>query len=773
MKILWYSSMLLFIPVFSFTNQELSVNLAETLVQEKIVGTSSSDMITNICLSNNIDISDTNEKSHSESTNTLSILSSSPDELSLPNDLLKGEYPLILKEFQDIVRLYNRLPSGQSKKVELLRALLARLQKISPKTDFLQSEKVFMEAAILYRLSVRGTAATKLKTLIKNSPYLVIRDKSARVFLSYSIVNGEIANIQQFYHDYNNYLSPELNAFLTILIKDPKQITPDEASFIFQNIVLSPLGSHSPTDTPIRILSTIKHQINLTELDTAINVLLHNKNDDLVLALIKVRLMLEEVSDDILFAWGRLLGKNEDELIKILRLTDSKRYQSHIAHFYKKSNATSRGRAYNVKLFRFRGEKKAPYHSALAEKAFQEYLKGDLEERYLSINSEYAFRNFLAFKQYDKIITYASMIQQKYPLPIPYVNFWQSYAMLELGQTNGVIELLGNVIADVPESYYGLLSKNLLTSLFKKVSFSKNNYFQMMKSKSTNGYMDLLRYAHVMYYLGSRSERGQAEKIYMNLGIIKNTSRTKISNEKRSLFTAYLDLGFQKDALSLSYSEGVLNPYIRDVLLGEYFLSQNKIKEYKNIIAQRSDFIHNTFSFMMPKESLKMYYPLLYRDSILSLKKKTNRPMDMYLLYSVIRAESFYKIKARSRVGARGLMQIMPRTGEYLAKKYLEPGASFSLSNLYEPDLNIYFGSMYLYDNIDRMGVIPALAAYNSGPTFVNRLIKQYKPNSDLELLEIHPKRETRNYVRKIMEFYYRYKTIYEGQEIQIFNLLS
>ncbi|MGL4388624.1 MAG: lytic transglycosylase domain-containing protein [Brevinema sp.] len=792
----------LFLTSFAFANQEIPTNLAEVFIDSEIINTSVS--VSNISIPNktstlsNVELlsqesvandsviqelipkeSNQNiiEKTVLEDESKMKTQIGTKKQLipqqSLPKNLLEGEYPLIIKEFRDIVKLYQKLPSNQDQKVKLLRSLSTRLKNIEPKTSFLKSQKTIMEASILYRLTIRGTAANMLENVIQESPFMEIRDKSARIFVSYALVNGEINNIKKFHNKYQSYLSPELNTMLLILTKNPSDIKPDEASFILQNLVLSPKGSHHPADIALRTLGTIKAQINITELDAAINLLLHDKDEKLVFSLIKVRLMLSDVSDDQLYTWGRLLGKNQREFIRILQSVNIKRYQPYISQYYKKANAENRGRVYNVKLYRYRGEKKTPYNLESSEKSFKEYLKGDIEERYLGINAEYAFRNFLAFKRYDKIIEYASIIKEKSVPTLSYINFWYAYSLLQIGQTNNVVELLGDAIADDPESYYGLLSKNLIKTLFKKSYFVKNSYFNSMKLKSSKSYMDLIKYAHILYYLGSRGERSQAEKIYLDLGLMRNSSRTKISNDKKILFHAYLDLGFTKDAQSLSYSDGIYSPYTRDMMVGEYLLNQNKVNDFKTIITQRSTSIHNSLTVMMPKDSLKMYYPLLYCDSMVSMRQKTKRPMDIYLLYSVMRAESFYKTNARSRVGARGLMQIMPKTGQWLAEKYLERGTVFTLNKLYEPELNIYFGSMYLYDNIDRMGVIPALAAYNSGPTYVNKLIKQYQPNTDLELVEIHPKRETRNYVRKIMEFYHRYKSIYEGQEVEIFSLLS
>ena len=131
--------------------------------------------------------------------------------------------------------------------------------------------------------------------------------------------------------------------------------------------------------------------------------------------------------------------------------------------------------------------------------------------------------------------------------------------------------------------------------------------------------------------------------------------------------------------------------------------------------------------------------------------------IDKALSYGLIRQESLFDQYAISGSGARGFMQIMPATGEYLAKKYKVP---YKLSWLHsKPELNLGLGNSYLYDligNFDGSYVL-ATAAYNAGGTWVKRWIKA---NGDPRIGEIGfvnwiesiPKAETRNYVKKVIK---------------------
>jgi soluble lytic murein transglycosylase len=133
--------------------------------------------------------------------------------------------------------------------------------------------------------------------------------------------------------------------------------------------------------------------------------------------------------------------------------------------------------------------------------------------------------------------------------------------------------------------------------------------------------------------------------------------------------------------------------------------------------------------------------------------------VDPITLMSLARQESALDAQARSPVGARGIMQIMPRTAKYTAKKYK---LSYNGANeLYDVGKNIEIGSRYLnsllsqYDN----NRILALAAYNAGP----HRVKKWRDASGNKLdvfafIESIPFRETRRYVQNILMFetYYR-----------------
>lgn len=120
---------------------------------------------------------------------------------------------------------------------------------------------------------------------------------------------------------------------------------------------------------------------------------------------------------------------------------------------------------------------------------------------------------------------------------------------------------------------------------------------------------------------------------------------------------------------------------------------------------------------------------------------------------AIARQESAFWVRARSRAGALGLMQLMPGTARDTAKKH---GLSLpQLSALYEPDTNIALGSAYLGDMYRRFGNnrVFATAAYNAGPHRVDRWLDA-RGKLPLDIwIETIPFDETRNYVQNVLAF--------------------
>lgn len=111
--------------------------------------------------------------------------------------------------------------------------------------------------------------------------------------------------------------------------------------------------------------------------------------------------------------------------------------------------------------------------------------------------------------------------------------------------------------------------------------------------------------------------------------------------------------------------------------------------------------------------------------------------LSFFLIKAMIKVESNFDSRAVSKKGALGLMQIMPQNLQ-----------AFNIREPYDPKDNIMGGASYFKSLIERFdGKLPlALAAYNAGPTIVDK----YR--------DIPPIKETKDYVKKVMKYFYLYK---------------
>lgn len=135
---------------------------------------------------------------------------------------------------------------------------------------------------------------------------------------------------------------------------------------------------------------------------------------------------------------------------------------------------------------------------------------------------------------------------------------------------------------------------------------------------------------------------------------------------------------------------------------------------------------------------------------------KSQKILDSSVILALIRQESEFDTSANSKVGAKGLMQIMPATARLLSKV---TNTDFSREKLTkDKDYNLALGSYYISDLDDNFGShYLAFAAYNAGPHRVEKWIKTYgdprrKQIDAIDFIELIPFHETRNYVQRVSE---------------------
>jgi len=139
--------------------------------------------------------------------------------------------------------------------------------------------------------------------------------------------------------------------------------------------------------------------------------------------------------------------------------------------------------------------------------------------------------------------------------------------------------------------------------------------------------------------------------------------------------------------------------------------------------------------------------------------------LDPALVLAVIRVESKGRADAVSRAGARGLMQLMPRTAEEVAQK---SGVELrSPDQLFDPELNIRLGTRYLAELRRLFDDDPYLylAAYNAGMGRVDRWRLQNPQLSSRELVERFAPSETKAYVPRVLAAWEAWKEQLRAEE--------
>lgn len=163
-------------------------------------------------------------------------------------------------------------------------------------------------------------------------------------------------------------------------------------------------------------------------------------------------------------------------------------------------------------------------------------------------------------------------------------------------------------------------------------------------------------------------------------------------------------------------------------------------------------------------------FPLPYRDAVVARARDIG--LDPAYVYGLIRQESRFVMNARSHVGASGLMQVMPATARWTARKIGLNG--FQPHHINERDTNITIGTAYLKLALDDFegSMALAAAAYNAGP---NRA-RNWRNGPVLEApvwIENIPFDETRDYVKRVLANTTHYAAILQGRPQRLSDRLA
>jgi len=154
--------------------------------------------------------------------------------------------------------------------------------------------------------------------------------------------------------------------------------------------------------------------------------------------------------------------------------------------------------------------------------------------------------------------------------------------------------------------------------------------------------------------------------------------------------------------------------------------------------------------------------PLRHEDII--RQQAAEKHVDPSLIAAVIYTESHFRDQT-SHAGAKGLMQLMPSTADYIARK--SGGTRFERTDLATPQINIAYGTWYLRYLLTKYhgNTVLTLAAYNAGETVVDKWWRRASERGERFTVAAHiPFPETRDYVGRVLSARSEYRSSYRHE---------
>lgn len=320
-------------------------------------------------------------------------------------------------------------------------------------------------------------------------------------------------------------------------------------------------------------------------------------------------------------------------------------------------------------------------------------------------------------------------------------GYWQAKSLLELGQADEA-RAVAQSIADSTLDYYSLRAQDLLTgNQPHSVPLSLPDPAQLARERAeTENWLKQWLDLDTTTPLDGLGEAVQNDIAF---------------RRGQTLF----DLGLRDKALA--EFEKVKDNWWHDPLamyqLSLYFRDKN-IGRLSIMCAARLIFLSPAGApEQAPIFVQRLFYPILYPDLIFG--EADSFGLDPALILSIMRQESLFEHEAVSIAGARGLMQVMPATGDYIAER--SDFGPIHADQLWLPYVSIKFGAWYINQQLQIFddNQFAALAAYNAGP---GNVLEWVKVSDDLDVfVESIPYRESRTYIRTIYVNLAAYRRIY------------
>lgn len=351
---------------------------------------------------------------------------------------------------------------------------------------------------------------------------------------------------------------------------------------------------------------------------------------------------------------------------------------------------------------------------------------------------------YLSQNEYKEALALArkyDLLNNKTKILDPRLKFWIGYMYEALDEPKSAITYYENIVFDSPLSYYAIMAVKKIQILkpdSPAVKFYSTNTIKKDQAISFNPKLLDSDFQSSLVRLKAWAKIDSQRLIKLE---VKRLKRHSIPS-----FLVNLPTDKQIDAKSDLH---LINAQI--ILDSQNYLSTFR---YLYEALEKKEVVFN-------RALLEILYPKPYLDELSrTLKKDT---LDPIIVLALIRQESVFNPLARSPVGARGLMQLMPATARRLRRSVRD-------KHLVNPNINIELGTKYFKGLVKRYdgNLVYVLAAYNAGEGRVERW-KDNLFNSEAPILkniEAIPFLETRNYVKLIFRNIFFYKLLLDKNEL-------
>jgi soluble lytic murein transglycosylase len=345
------------------------------------------------------------------------------------------------------------------------------------------------------------------------------------------------------------------------------------------------------------------------------------------------------------------------------------------------------------------------------------------------------------FKEALNLADKYDLIENHKKIQDPRLKFWIAYTHEKLDQTKEALAIYEEIVTSHPLSYYSIMSVKKVQSInpdSKVVKFYANTGLSASDQLSFDPKQ--LSADHISSLIRLKAWAKIDSQRLMRLEL-KRLKRFSMPEFIVSIPTArQLDV---KSDLHLINAQIILD-------------SENYLSTFRYLYE-----VLDSKEVAFNRSLLSILYPKPYLEDLTALLKKDN--LDPIIVLSLIRQESVFNPLARSPVGARGLMQLMPTTARRLRRSVRE-------KQLVIPKTNLELGTLYFKGLMKRYegNLVYVLAAYNAGESRVERW-KGGLFDSDetiLKNIEAIPFLETRNYVKLIFRNIFFYKLLLEQNEL-------